>query len=375
MLINRHAQSLTIFAVKIVTMKLPTIKPRNKKIITVATLTLLLASLYVLYYHFLRTPSQVVNGSATLYRTFTAHTAGVQAVEFSPKGETLASGSIDGTAKIWRRDDGQVIQDLKHPMGVTTLAYSPDGSQLATGSYDGKVRLWRVSDGTLVKTFAGHAGTIWTVVFSPDGKSLASGGEDKTIKLWNVDQGDLLKTFAGHALNIWSVTFSPDGNKLASGSFDKTIKIWDVQTGKLDRTIDGHSQAVLEVDFSPDGKTLVSCGDDSTVKLWDTRDWHLVRTLTGSEHVYAVAFSPDGKQVLSGGRDRSTFGEFLQNLLGESETNKGVTVRLWNVADGRLIQSFAEHADDVMSVAFSPDGKWIAGGGLDKRVCIWRLTE
>lgn len=86
-------------------------KPRNKKIIILATLALLLASSYILFFQFLRKPSQEVGGGATLYRTFTAHTAGIQAVEFSPQGETLASGSIDGTAKIWRRNDGQVIEN------------------------------------------------------------------------------------------------------------------------------------------------------------------------------------------------------------------------------------------------------------------------
>jgi WD40 repeat protein len=349
-------------------------KSRYKKIFLVAMLPVVCASLFILYYHFLRQPSQVVSGSVTLFRTFSGHTAGVQAVDFSPTGETFASGSIDGIARIWRRDKGQAILDLKHPVGVTALVYSPDGSTLASGSYDGKVRLWRLSDGTLMRTLDGSAETVWSVAFSPDGKSLASAGEDKTIRLWNVDQGDLLKTLSGHLLNIWSVTFSPDGNRLVSGSFDKTIKIWDRRTGQPERTIDGHTQAVLDVDFSPDGKRLVSCGDDSTVRIWNTQDWSLVNTLTGSEHVYSVAFSPDGNRILSGGRDRSTFGELLQNFLGETENNKGVTVRLWNAADGRLIQSFAENADDVMAVAFSPDGRWIASASLDKRVCVWQLA-
>ncbi|MGI8919998.1 MAG: WD40 repeat domain-containing protein [Pyrinomonadaceae bacterium] len=49
-----------------------------------------------------------------------------------------------------------------------------------------------------------------------------------------------------------------------------------------------------------------------------------------------------------------------------------MTVRLLNVADGRMIQSFAEHVNDVHSVAFSPDEKWIAGGGADMTVRVWR---
>ena len=65
----------------------------------------------------------------------------------------------------------------------------------------------------------------------------------------------------------------------------------------------------------------------------------------------------------------------IQNFLGETERNKGVTVRLWNVADGRLIQSFAEHSNEVHSVAFSPDGKLFAGVGMDKRVIVWKTNH
>jgi uncharacterized protein with WD repeat len=143
----------------------------------------------------------------------------------------------------------------------------------------------------------------------------------------------------------------------------------------MQHTIAGHTEAVIEVDFSADGNMLASCGDDSTIKLWDTRNWNLIRTISeGLEHTYACKLSPDGKQILSGSRDLSTFGKLLQSVLGETEGNKGVTVRLWNVADGRLIQSFAEHSNEVHSVAFSPDSKWIAGAGLDKRVVVWRLV-
>ncbi len=346
---------------------------RNKKTLMGMAVFVLSAAAFVSYYHFLRKPSEVVNGPARLQLTFSAHTAGAQVVEFSPIDETVASGSIDGTAKIWRRDNGRVIRDLKHPSGVTALAYSPDGKFLATASYDSIVRLWRLSDGTIFKSFSGHSQTVWSVAFSPDGQTLASSGEDKTVKLWDVNQGTVRKTLSGHDLNVWWVTFSPDNQRLASGSFDHSIKIWNVQTGQIERTLNAHTQAVLEVDFSDDGQQLVSCGDDSTVRIWDTADWSLRQTLNGSEHVYACAFSPDGKYVLSGGRDRSAFGELLQNFLGPTENNKGVSVRLWDAADGTLVQSFAEHADDVYGVAFSKDGKWFAAAGLDNRVAVWRL--
>jgi WD40 repeat protein len=352
---------------------------RRKKLLSVlaiAGLVIVLLAASILYVHYLRRPSTIVPGRATLHLKLDAHRSGVWSVGFSPKDDILASAGIDGTAKLWQVSDGKTIRELKHPMGVTALAFSRDGERLATTSYDSLIRLWRVADGQLLKTLSGHDKTIWFVDFSPDGKTLASSGEDAIIRLWDLNTGNVKQTFAGHSLNVWSVTFSPDGAKLASSSFDKTIKIWDLATGHQLHTLSAHTQAVLKVDFSPNGKTLVSCGDDSTVRLWDTSDWKLTRTLTDDlEHVYACKFSPDGTQLLSGGRDRSTFGELLQNVLGETERNKGVTIRLWSVADGKVIQSFAENADDVYSVAFSPDGKQIAGGGADGRVCVWNLNR
>ncbi len=210
----------------------------------------------------------------------------------------------------------------------------------------------------------------------PDGKTIASGGEDKTITLWDINQGSLLRTLEGHFLNIWSVAFSPDSSRLASGSFDRKIKIWNFNDGQLIKTLEGHTQAVLSVAFSKDGQFLVSGGDDSTVKLWNITDGTLIRSFQkDSEHIYSVAISPDGRRLVSGGRDRNIVGEFIQKFFGASDSSKWVTVRLWNVEDGKLIQTFAHHSNDVFSVAFSPDGKWIVTAGEDKSVSILQLTR
>jgi WD40 repeat protein len=80
-------------------------KFRYKRILIVTALAAVCASSYILYYHFLRQPSRPVSGSATLFRTLMGHSSGVEAVDFNPTGETLASGSIDGTARIWRLNE------------------------------------------------------------------------------------------------------------------------------------------------------------------------------------------------------------------------------------------------------------------------------
>jgi WD40 repeat protein len=97
---------------------------------------------------------------------------------------------------------------------------------------------------------------------------------------------------------------------------------------------------------------------------------------TSEEHVYAVAFSPDSKRLINGNLDKCNIGEAFQNFLGDNDGNKGVTMRLWDVQTGKLLQTMAEHSNDVMDVCFSSNGKWIASASTDKSVQVWktRLT-
>ena len=176
------------------------------------------------------------------------------------------------------------------------------------------------------------------------------------------------------ALNIWAIKFSPDASKVASASFDKTVKLWDVNSGTLIRTMTGHTEAVVALEFTPDGQQVASTSDDVTIKFWNVNDGSLVRSLKdGPEHVQAIAFSPDGKRMVTGGRDKSTFGEFLQNFIGDSKFNKGISMRLWDLETGKVIQTFAEHTNDANDVAFCADGKWILSGSSDNTVRLYRI--
>ena len=331
---------------------------------------------YVVYDVVFKKAEELHGGFVKLEATFKNHTKELWAVRFSPDGLLIASGGVDSTVKIWRRDSGQVLQTLKQPMGITSLDFSPDGKHLATASYDETVRIWDWKMNKPILQLKGHTGTIWSVVFSPDGKSIASGGEDKIIRLWDAATGSLLKTFSGHNRNIWKVRFSPDGRKLISSSFDTDIKIWNVADGSLIRTLKGHKEAVVGLDVHPGGKIIASGGDDKTIRFWNLETGKLIRTVeVGEEHVYSVAFSPDGKYLLNGNRDKGNLGEAFQNFLGDSDGNRGVTMRLWEAQTGKLLQTMAQHNNDVMDVSFSPDGKWIASASTDKTVHVWKMVK
>jgi WD40 repeat protein len=198
-----------------------------------------------------------------------------------------------------------------------------------------------------------------------------------TLSTVALSQGrpDIIWAKGGHSYSVNSVTYSPDGQLLVSGSSDRTIKLWR-QDGTFIRSLaipynsNGQLLDVLSVAVSPDG-TLLAAGVQlanggsqyfSAAQIWRISDGQLVQNFTGyavgdvtTTGVTSVAFSPDGQYLATGSRDRS--------------------VKVWRMSNGTLVSSRFDHALKVNAVAFSPNGQWLASASDDRTAKLYRTSD
>jgi WD40 repeat protein len=287
-------------------------------------------------------------------RAVLSHPAPVDAVAFSPDGRTIATGSDDGTARLWDAATGQAIGSaLDHGGTVFAVAFSPDGKTLLTGCTDQKARLWDVATHQLVGTPLHHDGPVVAVAVSPDGKTLLTGSTDKKVRLWDATTLQPVGSSIQDQGVVSSVAFSPDGKTLLTGNgIGLTARLWDAATGRSIGTPMQHPGGVNSVSFGPDGKTLLTASGAGFAQLWETATGQaLGEPLRHRDRVRAAAISPDGNRFVTGSTDN--------------------TARLWDAATRQPIGSPIQHQGPVVSVAFSPDSRTFLTGSSDGTARLW----
>ena len=341
----------------------------------------------------IRSWSVQTSGQTSIRR---GHTNAIHSVAYSPDGQSFVSASLS-TAKLWKvasslNKDEDVFKE--HSGWVEFLALSPDGRTLVTIDYHTlALKLWDVPSRRFLRDLRGHTGVPHYVVFSPDGQSLASGGDDQTVRLWDLNNYELMSILPS-GFRIDDLSFSSDGTLL--GVAGDGMQFWSVPSGQKLELINGGPRSYGRLAFSPNG-TLLAIGDaDGRVVVWDVnKEREFTRFQCKVGRIKRLVFSNHGRIIAvagaTGGID--LFDVDKQEVFQQIQAHKGHkwgtleiaftpdsktlattswdgTVKLWNVASGRISLALP-HQGPVAGVVFSNDGRLMATCGADATARLW----
>jgi WD40 repeat protein len=264
---------------------------------------------------------------------------------------------------VWSR----VADALGEIGSVESAEFSPDGKHIISGTkYDNSVIMWRTSDGTeLWRKYA--AQEVERVGWSADGQYVAAASEDFLVTVYEAQSGEVVHELK-HTQGIDGLTWSNQGGLLVSGEEKTTddngtthglIRVYDMPAGKETKTID-FGNTVNELFFSPDDQYLLAVGHGA-VKVYQTTDWSLKQTLKPDYFTIFTSggFSPDARHVIA---------------VGQGGTSRGNTY-LWEWQSGELLKMFNHTGKKIESVAWHPNGRYVAHAGHDPYIYVYRVGD
>jgi len=343
--------------------------------------------------------------------TLTGHTATIRSLAFSDDDKQLASGGADHTVRLWDPATGQALATLAgHEAGVRSVAFSPAGRLLASAGEDQAIKVWNATTHDLRGTLTGHADMVTGVAFV--GETLVSTGWDRSLRTWDAEALEPRSKLTAGNSEVLALAVSAGGERLLTAGADQSLTFWKSTSaaGRRSGTLGEYRTFSWSAAFSPNGANVaVAVGgfeEESDLYLYDPVTKAEKYKVTFPDNLRSIAFSPAGdllalsfadKRVLlvdaAAGTEvaqledapaevpevlHARFGHVTFSPDGKwvAASDNGEDIRVYDVAERKLIKTLKGSKDRVLSFAFAPHrNELVSCTAGNKMPVVWDLEE
>lgn len=284
------------------------------------------------------------------------HLGAVSSVQLDEASECLYTGGRDAAVRKWSLSSGAgpafISAYEDHTDWINDIALCDNGALLASGSSDGTVKLWSTAENRCMCTVRQHTDYVKALAYAPHKKYLFSAGLDQKLVITDlgkvgssVDANPDSILFHTHPESIYSLGCNAAGTMVATGSTDKTLRIWDTRQSKPCAVLKGHTDVIKALALDASGTRCVSGSSDKTLRLWDLGQRRCIQTFAmHDDSIWAVKPTADFTRVYTGGRDNNVYVTDVNN----------------NAGDGSVLLVVSE--DPILNLELSRDERtvWVA---------------
>lgn len=258
---------------------------------------------------------------------------------------------------------------------ATALAWSPDGEILAVAAGE-QVHLLHAREWRVLASFSTGALTH-SLAFSQDGNWLAAGSRDGLVRCWFQPILSYLDTsenppsiiLQAHKKGVNDLAFSPDGTVLASGGNDAVARFWDLSTGQVLGLMIGGTFAVPSISFAPDGAVL-AVANGAMIRLRQVGTERILGSFQADAPLFSLAYSPDGAWLAAGDTRNQVLLWKPEQAFRTGQENYPDAIGL-EAHDGRV----GTYRSLIWDVTFSPDSQLLASAGGDTSIRLWDIQN
>jgi len=302
-----------------------------------------------------------------------AHNGIVWDIELSSDETFFVTGATDGFARVWDAQSGDLLHEFSYytdleddedPRGILRLvAVTPDNeSILISFDKDPTILMISLADGDIIhefiqddresETVEGHSNVVRDLEFMDNRPTFVSGDADGNLLVWNWRTGDLVRKMALDDA-IYSIALEESGQRAFTSHSSQDVNYWNLVSGQqIGSPFEGHSAAIYQIALSPDETQLLTASQDLSIRLWDVATRKTLNTFVGHGHyVYQVEFLPDGEQFVTASWDG--------------------TMRLWDKTTQEFVDNYTGHENTIYQLTYDDTGERILSASGDATARIW----